>query len=269
MAEKRANEKKAVAAEPASAAPATGPAQPLFYRKVVPLNRDQHRNLYVDPEPGFGFARDTNCVFVATVEFLPVAREYPIVFGQAPDGSCFPLALLGIRNNQNLYLDTDGQWRAKYIPAYIRRYPFILANNADGSSFAVCIDESYPGFNTAREGQPLLTEQGADGPLLQRSVEFLKDYQAQIARTTEFCAVLRELNVLEPVQAQVALKSGEKLSLTGMLCVNRERLQKLDDARLLGLVRREFLELIYLHLHSLQNMDALLDRLPPIAVAQA
>jgi hypothetical protein len=236
--------------------------QPLFYKRVVPLNREHHRDLYIEPEPGFNFARETNSVYVAAVEFLPASREYPVVFATAEDGQLFPVVLLGVRNNQNLYIDAQGQWRTKYIPAYIRRYPFILATDEANTRFTVCIDESYPGFNTVKEGQPLLSESGEDGPLLRRSVEFLKDYQSQIVLTTEFCKTLQGLDVMEPVQANIALKSGEKFSLTGFQCVNKAKLKALSDTEIAGLVRSEYLELMYLHLQSLGNMNSLLGLLP-------
>ena len=191
--------------------------QPLFYKRVVPLNREHHRNLYIEPEPGFNFARETNSVYVAAVEFLPASREYPVV---------------------------------------------ILATDEANTRFTVCIDESYPGFNTVKEGQPLLSESGEDGPLLRRSVEFLKDYQSQIVLTTEFCKTLQGLDVMEPMQANIALKSGEKFSLTGFQCVNKAKLKALSDTEIAGLVRSDYLELMYLHLQSLGNMNSLLGLLP-------
>lgn len=232
--------------------------QPLFYKRVVPLNRQQHKDLFVEAVPGFGFARATNCVYVAAVEFTPAAREYPIVFAPGEDGNVLPVALLGIRNNQNLFVAQDGAWKAKYIPAYVRRYPFILATDDSGGRFTVCIDESYPGFNTAREGERLIADDGEDGPLLKRSVEFLKDYQQHVVRTGAFCKTIRALDLLEPVQANIAMKSGDRFALTGFLCVSKARLKALGDADLAMLVRQDYLELIYLHLQSLTNMDGLL-----------
>ena len=231
---------------------------PLFYKRVVPLSKQQHKNLYVEPVPGYAFARETNSVYIAAIEFVPVAREYPIVFATTgEEGVVLPVALLGIRNNQNLFVAADGSWKAKYIPAYVRRYPFILATDSAGR-FTVCIDEAYPGFNTVREGERLLAENGDEGPLLKRSVEFLKDYQQHVTRTTAFCKLLVDFKLLEPVQANIALKGGEKFALTGLNCVNRSRLKALADADLAALARQDYLELIYLHLQSLANMDGLL-----------
>ncbi|HTT07208.1 MAG TPA: SapC family protein [Gammaproteobacteria bacterium] len=231
---------------------------PLFYKKLVPLNRDQHRNLYIKAESGFSFARETNSVFVAAVEFPQAALEYPVVFAGTPTGEILPLALLGIRNNQNLFVGEGGVWKARYIPAYVRRYPFILATDEKGTQFTVCIDEGYPGFNCDKEGERLISRDGEDGPQLKRALEFLKDYQVHIARTTEFCETLKSLNVLEPIQANVELKSGEKFALSGLQCVNRTKLKALPDAQIQMLLKKDYLELIYLHMASLNNIHKLL-----------
>jgi len=230
----------------------------LFYKKLVPLDRDQHRNLYIKAESGFSFARGTNSVFVAAVEFPQAALEYPVVFASIPSGDILPLALLGIRNDQNLYVDKEGVWKARYIPAYVRRYPFILAADETGTKFTVCIDEGYAGFNCDREGERLISKDGEDGPLLKRSLEFLKDYQAHIARTTEFCETIKSLNILEPIQANVELKSGEKFALSGLQCVNRDRLKALPDVQIQMLLKKDYLELIHLHMASLHNIHKLL-----------
>ncbi len=238
--------------------PPTDIRLPLFYKKLVPLNRDLHRNLYIKAEAGFSFARETNSVFVAAVEFPQAILEYPVVFAGTAAGDVLPLALLGIRNNQNLYIGENGAWKARYIPAYVRRYPFILASDEKGTQFTVCIDESYPGFNCDKEGERLISKDGEDGPQLKRALEFLKDYQVHIARTTEFCETLKSLNVLEPIQANVELKSGEKFALSGLQCVNRGRLKALPEAQIQMLLKKDYLELIHLHMASLHNIHKLL-----------
>ena len=98
---------------------------PLFYKDVVPLNKDTHADLSVEAAKDYSHVSDTNSIYIAAVEFPRANREYPIVFakvGEIP----FPVALLGAKKNFNAYIQEDGRWNAKYIPAYVRRYPFIL-----------------------------------------------------------------------------------------------------------------------------------------------
>ena len=99
----------------------------LFYEKPVPLNKNAHSGKKIRQAAHiFAFAGKTNSVVLAGVEFSEAAKEYPIVFAQS-DETVVPVAMLGLRNEENLYVDEKGDWDAGYIPAFVRRYPFVLA----------------------------------------------------------------------------------------------------------------------------------------------
>jgi len=241
---------------------ASTPMMPLFYKKVVPLSKEQHKKLFLEPVEGFNFAAGTNSLYIAAAEFPRASREYPIVFGRDGQNNLFPLALLGLKKNQNLFVDNAGKWNADYVPAYARRYPFILATpDTKKAQFTVCIDESYPGFNTAKEGQPLFNAKGEDGPVLTQAIDFLKDYQSHVRLTEAFCKGLEELEILEPMQANVSMKSGEKISIAGFQCVSRAKLKELAPKKLVDLAKSDQLELIYCHLQSLSNINNLTRKL--------
>jgi hypothetical protein len=234
---------------------------PVFYRNIVALSRERHKDWYVDLRQGYEFTRETNSVYVAGSEFPAVARELPIVFGRDGQGKALPVALLGLRNNTNLMIDDKGNWLGSYIPAYIRRYPFILGSaDESNQNFAVCIDESYSGFNTVQEGEPLITEEGEHGELLSRTVKFLQDFHQHTQVTAAFCEAIDAAELLDSVQAKFSLKSGESFSLAGFQCVPRERLKTLPAATLKRFAEQDFLDLLYLHVYSLSNIDRLLDR---------
>lgn len=248
------------------AAPAQTTSQlPLFYKKVVPLSNERHKQLYIEPIAGYGFAAHTNSLYIAAVEFARAAAEYPIVFGRDAAGVVFPVVLLGLKRDQNLFVNKQGEWQARYIPAYARRYPFILASGVPGggkdAQFAVCVDEAYPGFNTAKEGQPLFDGKGQHTSMLKQAIDFLKEYQAHTQLTTTFCKTLADLEVLEPVQANISMKSGEKYAIGGFQCVNRAKLKALPPKKLTDLIKSDQLELIYLHLFSLNNIATLTAKL--------
>lgn len=250
----------------ARSAPATARAQqPLFYAKAVPLSRERHKDWWIRPTASFEFARKTNCVYVAAAEFVHLGKEYPVVFGRSfgrsGQGALFPVALLGLRNDENLYLAEDGTWRAHYIPAYVRRYPFVLAPNPAGDQFVVCIDEGYPGFNREKRGQPLFTEDGRQAPVVEQTVAFLRDYQAQVQATEAFCARLQEFDLVEAMQARVSLRSGQELALGGFHVVSKAKLKALAPERLAELAGADQLDLIYAHLQSLLNVNNLMERL--------
>jgi len=236
-------------------------AQPLFYKRVVPLNRERHGDLYIETVEGYTFAAETNSIFISAVEFPLAMTEYPIVFAHSQSG-IYPVVLLGLKNNQNLFVSDQGKWNADYIPAYARRYPFILATAEPKSDkFTVCIDEAYPGFNTAKEGQPLFDDKGEHTAMLTQAVNFLKDYQGHVQLTNDFCKNLVELQILEPMQANVKLQSGQDISIGGFQCVKREKLQQVNPGKLADLVKTGQMELIYSHLLSLNNVAKLINRM--------
>ena len=181
------------------------------------------------------------------------------------------MALLGLKKNQNLFVDNAGKWIADYVPAYARRYPFILAiPDPKKNQYTVCIDESYPGFNTAKEGQPLFNAKGEDGPVLKQAVDFLKDYQSHVRLTEAFCKNLADMEILEPMQANVSMKSGQKFAIAGFQAVSRAKLKELAPKKLVDLAKSDQLELIYCHLQSLSNINNLTRKLSsadPVQIA--
>lgn len=103
-------------------------AEVLFYERPVPLNRTEHKDLRIKPIPNLKFASTVHSVPLTGVEFPAAARDLPILFGGLTVDSAGPLALLGLRENENLFINADGHWEANaYIPAFVRRYPFVLA----------------------------------------------------------------------------------------------------------------------------------------------
>ena len=235
--------------------------QPLFYRKVVALSRERHKDWYVDLAQGFQFTNETNSIYVAGTEFPMASREYPIVFAKDADGNIAPVALLGLRQNQNLMVDNQGTWLGTYVPAYIRRYPFILGNvDPQASKYAVCIDESYSGFNTAGEGNRLINDDGEHGEILSNSVKFLEEFHKHSEITTLFCKAIAEADLLESMQANFEMKSGSKFSLAGLFCVPRSRIKALSAEQLKRFADMDYLDLLYLHVYSLSNMDKLVSR---------
>ncbi len=236
------------------------PKQLLDYESAVPVSAARHARHSLAPVPDFAFSAGINAVPLMAVEFLRAADEYAIVFTQAGD-ALMPAAVLGVRGDQNLYLSPDSKWQADYIPAFIRRYPFVFSSSADGSTLTLCVDESHPGVNTAGRGERLFGDDGKPSAYTERVLKFLKEYQAHFERTRAFCQRIKALDLLETMQAQVTTPQGEKLTLNGFLSVSREKLRALPAETLATLARTDELELLYLQLHSMRNFIDVKDRL--------
>jgi SapC protein len=232
--------------------------QLLIYKQAVPVSRARHGDWSVEIGENYAFSGEVNSVPLMAVEFPRAANEYAIVFA-GPEGEVIPAVILGVRGNENLFLSKDAHWGAKYIPAFVRRYPFVFSRSND--RFLLCVDEEFPGFNQDGRGQKLFADDGAPSPYVANVLTFLQEYQAQFLRTQRFCEKLKELDLLEPMQAQVTVDTNRRLSLGGFMAVNRERLKLLPGDRLAELAKTDELELLYLHLQSMRNFDGLRDRL--------
>ena len=171
------------------------------------------------------------------------------------------VVVLGARQNENLYLGADDAWRTTYIPAFVRRYPFVFSSSEDGKTFTLCVDEAFPGLNYQGRGKALFDAEGKPSGYVDNVLKFLQEYRAQFMRTEAFCKNLKELQLLGPMQAQFTLADGEKMSIGGFMVVNRAKLKALSDDKLAELARTDELELIFLHLASMRNFNALKDRL--------
>jgi len=241
----------------------------LFYQRPVPLNADVHRTVRLSPSDGsFSFCAKTNSVPLAAVEFFDTAREYTIAFTGQEGGPQFPIALVGVRQNENLFVSPEGRWKGRYVPAFVRRYPFVLAEKQDAEDFNVYLDEAYPGFG-APDGERLFTDQGEHTPLLKQALEFLSTYQGEIKRTRLFVERLQSLDLLVPRVLEVQRRGDAPLVLRGFSVVDEQRLQALDDAKLLDLTRSGLLAWVHAHLMSLGNVANLAEHLDARARAEA
>ncbi|WP_109124078.1 SapC family protein [Dyella sp. C11] len=238
-------------------------AEVLFYERPVPLNRNQHKDLRIKPIPNLKFASQIHSVPLTGVEFPAAARDLPILFGGLTVEDCGPMALLGLRENENLFIDADGRWEQNiYIPAFVRRYPFVLAEKpagAEGDDFTVFLDEAYEGFNTS-EGEALFKDDGSETEVLTSAVRFLGEFQQHVSRTQWFMEQLRKHNLLEPRNIRLE-KDGKTINLNGLFVVNEEKLRALDEKTTHEFLREGVLGWVYAHLLSLANIDRVSTRL--------
>jgi hypothetical protein len=243
-------------------------SEAMYYEKPVLLDRDKHRRRRVKASDSFGFARRANSLYVAGVEFNEACKEYAIVFTRSANGRILPVVMLGLRARENLYVDEQDHWLGHYIPAFVRRYPFVLAELPGQQSLGVCIDEGYKGLNE-KEGEPLFDDGGANTPFLQNALDFLQQYQREYLRTEAFCQRLDQAGLLTEMNARADLVDGRSFTVGSLLVVDEKRLLALPDATALSFFRSGELHLISMHLASLSNMRVLVDRIsqrqaPPI-----
>lgn len=234
--------------------------QLLIYETATPVNRSRHASLSVKVGGNYGFSAGVNSVPLMAAEFSQVASEMTIVFAGQGD-NLIPAVLLGVRENENLFVDGAGKWLGRYVPAFLRRYPFVFSSSDDGQNFTLCVDEAFEGVNNGGRGERLFDADGEQTQYLKSVLGFLQAYQVQFQRTQALTRKLRELNLLEPMQAQFSLRDGRSLTLSGFEVISRERLKALPSDQVLMMFAQDDLELIYLHLQSLRNLQGTAERI--------
>lgn len=233
----------------------------LIYENVAPVNKQRHAGWGIQGDGSFNFAKEVNSVPVTGVEFGAASNEFTIVFTKTNEGA-LPIAVLGVRSGENLFVDEAGKWLATYVPAFIRRYPFVFSTGDQGETLTLCLDEAYDGCHEDGTGERMFKEGGENTEYLEKVIAFLRDYQDHYQRTLWFGKKLEELDLLEPMGAQFNTPDGKKGSLSGFFVVSRDKLKKLGAEQLAELVKNDALELIYLHLNSMQNLKDTIRRLP-------
>ncbi len=236
-----------------------------LYREPVLLDSEKHRHKRLVPLTDFSITRNMHAVFLTATEFPQAALDLPIIFvntGERLEGGkamVSPVALLGLTENENLRVDDGGRWSGRYLPAFIRRFPFLTAGAQGTSAPGVFVDLAWSGFSDV-EGEPLFDEHGEATELLKRVLDFLRRFDEERQRTQAFCRTIVELGLLKDMSADASLPGGQNLKVEGFFVVDEDKLAKLPDAAVLDLHRSGELMLMQVHLASLGNMRDLVER---------
>jgi hypothetical protein len=233
---------------------------PYGYDEIVPLQKD-HKVL-IRPGTTPGFCRSINALAVSYAEVVAASRDYPIVFASGDGGSTFaPVAVLGLAQRQNLFLNAQGDWDpATYVPAFVRRYPFCVSKvYVDGvprGERMVCVARAHLRPN----GTALFDD--ADAPTAQWSSieQLLSEYETDLDLTAQMCATFAKLGLFAPFQFQVLEANVPSLTLEGMYRIDETKLLALKPLSMKALVTRGLMGRIYAHFHSLENFARLYQR---------
>ena len=221
---------------------------PLFYQSPIPLDAKEHKDLGLKPNFGLKFTKDVNAVPINMIEMPQICHFYPIGF--APDQSATPVAIVGLRDNENLFLDAKNQWEADtYIPAYIRRYPFIFSEMPANDQLSLCVDLDKDVIESKGE-QPFFDDEGKPSPLSQNALEFCKSYHAAAQQTVAFGQALEQSGLLVERQAEINIGNGKKINFAGFRIIDEAKLAELDDKTFLEWRAKGWIPFLYAHLFS-------------------
>lgn len=241
--------------EPLVSSNPSKPILPLFYADPEPLAAARHgawRLLAGSAD----FASAATAIPLVLSDFTAASHSYPILF---TSGEAAPVALVGLEQ-ANLFVD-GGKWdEGSYVPAYVRRYPFVLIEAADKSGFGLAIDAASP--QVARDGEAGEPLFDGDKPaaVSLRALEFCRLFNADFVSTQAFCTALAEQDLLVDRKADVTLPGGRKLGVAGFRVIDPERFAALPEDKLVAWHRNGWLTMIHCHLASLYRFADLLVR---------
>jgi hypothetical protein len=236
-------------------------AELLFYNRPARLNRVAHAKLRYTPLANFEFARTVTSVPLMVAEFPLACRQYPIIFVQSPDGTVVAQAVLSLTEGVNTFVNDKGQWTATYVPAFIRRYPFVLAEiPGKTDDFDVAFDEGSGCFHP-KKGEPLFDDHGAPAPFLNAQIEFLKNFHGEHQRTRRLLETLKADGLLIPYNVDIVRGSDKaQFAVRNALVVDESKLQNLTAEKAVTYLKAGMLTMIYAHLISLQSFLAVANR---------
>lgn len=243
-------------------ASAPQPQLPLFYKDLLPINSKEHGDWKVSSFEDAGFVAETHAIPLTIDEFVDAQRDYPIVFtaGDNP----LPIALFGLNEGVNTFIGEDGKLVADvYVPAYIRRYPFILAKLQQGSEdMSLCFDPGSGVVAKQDDGQALFDDEGKPTEFTNGVLDFCKKFEESGQRTRAFLEELKKLDIL--MDGEIAITRSDApdtpFVYRGFRMVDENKLRELPTETLETLNKNGMIMLIHAHLFSMNLMRRIFER---------
>jgi hypothetical protein len=228
---------------------------PLFYSRPVPVSAAGHRHFRLRPETDFSFAQKANAIPVTLPEFVMAARHYPIIF---IGDEHVPTIAVGLRPEDNLYVNVKGEWEANhYVPAYARRYPFILLGSDKDERLQLGIDDTA---NSTKPSAVALFEGDKETDAIRQALSLCEQFHGAYLFTAEFSKALAEAQITESRGLDVQLPNGETLNVGSFTAINEEKFKAMPDETFLAWRQKGWLHAVYFHLQSMNNWEFLLAR---------
>jgi len=234
---------------------ASAPQLPLFYNGLEPLSSETHANYRVRQLESAPFLVGQHAIPVTTDEFPLVQRFMPIVFSVGDDP--IPLALMGLNEGINVFVGDDGKLVDPnfYVPAYIRRYPFMLAKlRPEADELSLCFDPTSDAVGAFDEGE-LLFDGSGPSEVTKQILGYNETFEQAGQRTQSFMRELKEMDLLMDGEVSIQPEGAEQPFIyRGFQMINEEKLADLRGDQLRKISQSGMLPLLYAHLFSLSLM---------------
>ncbi|WP_421730138.1 SapC family protein [Brevundimonas sp.] len=232
----------------------------LFYKNPEPLSPEAHGKLGANQLTNpYAFVAQSHVVPLTVTEFASAALSYPVIFlGDSKQ----PVAVMGLRQTENLFVNEAGEFRPEaYLPAYVRRYPFVFANDPSQDRMILCIDRDAAFLSEG--GQAPLFADGKPTDYVNKAMEFCSNFEQERVRTENFVKLLTDLDLFTVREANFTPRNergepGQPQKLAEYFAVSEEKLNALPAEKLVELRDNGALGQIYAHLLSLVGWDKLI-----------
>ena len=233
----------------------------MFYKKPTPLNKDTHAKFGVKPtDKPFEFMADQHFLPITAPEFGSAAASFPIIFAGEERT---PLAVMGIRTNENLFV-TDGLYEQDfYMPAFARRYPFVLAGDKANDRFVVCVDEEAECVTNKGAAQ-MFFDKGETSSFTKEAFEFLQNFERDRQATDLVVAAFKKHDLFEQKEMNFQGQNADgtpadRQKIADYFAVTEERLKTLDAATVKEFVENGYMAVAHAHMISLGNWQRLVN----------
>ena len=237
------------------------PQLPLFFNDLMPLNSRDHKNYrsrMIDSAPWLSKA---HAIPLTVDEFVQAQRNFPIVFSSGENP--LPLALMGLNEGVNTFVDETGKVTEQvYLPAYIRRYPFMLAKlQKDATELSLMFDPTSEALGEFAEGDRLFDDEGNTTEATKRVLEFCEHFEQAAQRTQAFLTEIKEAGLLMDGEVAIQRQDTEKpFVYRGFQMVDQEKLREVSGEKLEAWNKNGLLMLIHAHIYSLELMRVIFAR---------
>ena len=236
----------------------TAAGLPIFYKDLVPLNSNEHAKFKTRPIDNAKFMDGQHAVPLTVEEFVMASRHFPIIFSAGDNP--VPLALMGMNEGVNVFMDDKGQFtNPVYLPAYIRRYPFMLAKlRPDGDELSLCFDPTSDAVGEFKKEGEALFDGETPTENTKNILKFCEDFEQAGARTHQFVEELSKMGLLMEGEVSIQQEGNETpFVYRGFQMVDEDKLRELRGDELRKMNQNGMLPLIHAHLFSLQLMREL------------
>ncbi|HIP41272.1 MAG TPA: hypothetical protein EYG90_02015 [Campylobacterales bacterium] len=225
-----------------------------MYKKLVVLDKNNHKELKVNPMTDLNFAKTSAFVPVIANEVALVGAGFPIVFTADEKPSLVSLVSLG---GDSLAINQEGKWITSYVPSFIRKYPFSIASTKENPDQKVILIDEESALVSNTQGNQLFLEDGEQSETLQNAVKFLTSHETQMVITQNVAKAISDSGILEDREIAVGEGDEKQILVNGFKVVDKKKLNALSDDILADWVRKGIISLIDAHLKSLDHIETL------------